>query len=200
MRKQQIIAGVCLALVLIVALVTRLQPQDGLLSFRVVGNVAYGNGYTDTDSARVVRNLVNEHPSVTQLILQRMSGTRNADANLKIARDIRNFNLATHLEADSYIASGAVDLFLAGTQRSMDCGAKIGVHSWGLTGADGRFSPETMGSDSRKRIQERFLRDMGLDPAFYVFTRDAAGPNEIYILTAEDIARFGILTEDGCRE
>lgn len=199
MRKQQIIAGLCLALVLIAAITARLQPQDGLLSFRVVGTQAFGNGYTDTDSARVVRKLVNDHPAVTQLVLQRMSGTQNADANLKIARDIRRFGLATHLEASSYIASGAVDLFLAGTQRTMECGAKIGVHSWAITGGDGQFSPESMGTDTRRRIQERFLRDMGFDPDFYVFTRDAAGPNEIYILTADDIARFGILTEDGCR-
>ena len=200
MKKQQIIAAICFGIVLIMAISTRLQPQDGLLAFEVEGSFAFGNGVTKTDSAGVVRKLMRNHPDVTTLVFQYMPGTQNADANLKIAHDIRRNGLAVHLQSDSRIASGAVDLFLAGESRTMDCGAKIGVHSWAISGhKGGNFNPKSMGRDSRQRIQERFLRTMGIDPAFYAFTRDAAGPDEIYILKPADIARFGILTEDGCR-
>ena len=200
MKKQQIIAAICFGIVLIMAISARLQPQDGLLAFEVNGTRAFGNGVTKTDSAGVVRKLMRDHPEVTTLVMQYMPGTQNADANLKIAYDIRRGGLSTHLQSGSFIASGAVDLFLAGESRTMDCGAKIGVHSWAISGPKGgNFNPKSMGSDSRQRIQERFLRAMGIDPAFYAFTRDAAGPDDIYILNPEDIARFGILTEDGCK-
>ena len=182
------------------AISARFQPQDGLLAFEVNGTRAFGNGVTKTDSAGVVRKLLRDHPEVTTLVMQYMPGTQNADANLKIAYDIRRGGLSTHLQSGSFIASGAVDLFLAGESRTMDCGAKIGVHSWAIAGPKGgNFNPKSMGSDSRQRIQERFLRAMSIDPAFYAFTRDAAGPDDIYILKPEDIARFGVLTEEGCR-
>lgn len=200
MRKQQIIVAICMAVLAVAAIYGRLQPQDGLLAFKVRGQNAYGYGTTSTESAGVVRSLLRDHPAVTRLVLKGMPGTQNADTNLGIARTIRRARLSTHVDSNSYIASGAVDLFLAGTKRTMDCGARIGVHSWSYSGANGQnFTPQTIGVDRRKRIQEKFLREMGIDPAFYVFTREAAGPDDIYILTGDDIARFGILTESRCR-
>jgi len=76
----------------------------------------------------------------------------------------------------------------------------IGVHSWGLTGdRTGQISPRTIGIDRRQKFHEDFLKDMDIDPSFYVFTREAAPPDDLYFLTADDIARFGLLTENECR-
>ena len=137
----------------------------------------------------------------TAIQMGKMPGTKNADMNIRIAREIRKRGLKTHLPKNGFIASGAVDLFLAGTQRTMDCGGMIGVHSWGLTGdRTGRISPKTIGVDRRQKFHEKFLRDMGIDPAFYVFTREAAEPNDLHFMSAEEISRFGLLTEVGCRK
>lgn len=182
------------------AVIQRLQPDNGLLKFQVEGARAYGYGDTNDMSVSMVRKFLNENPQVKTLVLKKMPGTRDADMNLRIAREIRKRGLNTHLEGDSFIASGAVDLFLAGVKRTMECGALIGVHSWGLTGdRTRRVSPETMGVDRRQKFHEDFLRDMGIDPAFYVFTREAARPDDLYFMTPEEIARFGLLTEPGCR-
>ncbi len=195
MRKQQIITAGLIAVMAVVAIHRAVQPDAGLLKFRAVGNTAYGNGDTNDLSVAMVKDFLNQNPEVERLVLSKMPGTKDADMNLRIAREIRKRGLDTHLAKNSYIASGAVDLFLAGVERTMECGAMIGVHSWGITGdRTSTISPKTMGVDRRQKIQEKFLTDMSIDPAFYVFTREAAEPGEIYFMNSEEIAKYGLLT------
>jgi hypothetical protein len=201
MRLQQIIAGSLVAIMFAIGIYNALQPDAGLLKFRAVDNLAYGNGNTNGMSVSMVRAFLDENPQVDTLVMGKMPGTKDADMNIKIAREIRKRGLKTHLPRNGFIASGAVDLFLAGTQRTMECGGMIGVHSWGLTGdRTGTISPKTIGVDRRQKFHEKFLRDMGIDPAFYVFTREAAEPSQLHFMSAEEIARFGLLTEPACRE
>ncbi len=171
--------------------IQRGDPSEGLLEFHADGNVAFGYGTTDQSSLGTTKRFLNQHPEVDTLVLHAMPGTVDSDINIRLARMIRKRGLKTHLLADSYIASGAVDLFIAGTERTMECGARIGVHAWrsGLG-----YNPRDVGWDENRRYHENFLRDMGINPAFYVFTREAAPPESIHILTMDEIKRFGILT------
>lgn len=189
MKTQQIIAGVLVGFILLFATYQATRPDPSLLRFEVVGERAYGYGTTDDRSINVINKLIRENPQVTTLVLKAMPGTKDADINLIIARRIRKAGLNTHLEADSYIASGAVDLFLAGATRTMECGARIGVHSWAMA----IYEPEPGKYDRRKSRQENFLRDMGIDPAFYVFTRDAAPASDIHIMSPDEINQFNLL-------
>ena len=197
MKTQQIITGVLLAIGAAVAISRAMQPDLGLLEFTVKDDRAYGNGYTDDRSIAIVRDLVKEHPQVDTLVLKRMSGTRDSARNILIARDIRKNRLNTHLEKNSIIASGAVDLFLSGETRTMECGALIGVHSWSITGRMDhiRISPKDMGYDRSQKYHEKFLTDMGIDPAFYAFTRAAAEPEDMHYMSVEEINRFGLTSE-----
>lgn len=197
MKTQQIITAVLLAFGAAVAIGRAMQPDLGLLEFTVKDGRAYGNGYTDDRSVGIVKELVKEHPEVDTIVLKRMSGTRDSARNILIARDIRKNRLKTHLEKNSVIASGAVDLFLAGETRTMECGALIGVHSWSITGRMDhiRISPKDMGYDRSQKYHEKFLSDMGIDPAFYAFTRAAAEPEDMHYMSVEEINRFGLTTE-----
>lgn len=200
MKTQQIIAAVLVLIVLSVATYKAMQPDVGYLKFKVRDNLAYGYGGTDARSVGVVRDLVREHPEVTTLVLKKMPGTENATMNLRIARRIRSEGLNTHLDSNSFISSGAVDLFLAGNERTMECGALIGVHTVYFLAKGGlvrgeAFYPAKTGYDNHARDAKRFLTDMGIDPAFYDFTKAAAKPEELYYLTPEDINRFNLLTE-----
>lgn len=201
MRTQKIITAGLIAIMAAVAIHRAVQPDAGLLKFHAEGDSAYGNGDTNGMSVGMVRKFLDDNPQVRQLVLKKMPGTTDADMNIRIAREIRKRGLSTHLEGNSFIASGAVDLFLAGTERTMECGAIIGVHSWGVTGdRTGTISPKTIGVDRRQKFHENFLRDMGIDPAFYVFTREAAEPDALHFMTGEEIEHYGLLTEDGCRD
>ncbi len=192
MKTKQYLVLALIAVLIFASVRGTMRPDPGLLSFRAKGELAYGYGTSDDRSVSQVTQFLDEHPRVETLVLRNMPGTTDADMNLRLARRIRARGLNTHLERSSRIASGAVDLFLAGTQRTMECGARIGVHSWS-TG--GEFYPANMGRDPRQRLHERFLTDMGINPAFYAFTREAALPDDLYILTASDIERFGLLTQ-----
>lgn len=192
MRTQQIITAILFAVGAAVAVYTATRPDYGLLKFSVRGTTAYGNGSTNGSSVSQVGRFLDNNPDVDKLVFRWMSGTSDADRNLIIARKIRKRDLHTHLKSNSFIASGAVDLFLAGTTRTMECGARIGVHSWS---SGKHIYPARLKSDPRQKIQEKFLRDMGIDPDFYVFTRDAALPDDLHILTPAEIERFGLLTE-----
>jgi len=197
MKTQQIITAIAVAIGAAVAIYGATRPDVGLLKFKVKDNIAYGYGGTDGRSVAAVKKLMTEHPYVDTLVFKKMPGTQDADMNLRLARDIRRRGLNTHIEANSVIASGAVDLFLAGQERTMECGALIGVHSWSISGARStiRISPQDMGGDDRQKHHEKFLRDMGIDPAFYAFTRAAAEPEDIHYLTMDEIRRFDLLTD-----
>lgn len=190
MKTQQIIAGVLVGFILLFATYQATRPDPNLLRFEVQGERAYGFGTTDDRSVGVINKLLQDHPQVTTLVLKSMPGTKDADINLIIARRIRKAGLNTHLEFDSRIASGAVDLFLAGTERTMECGAAIGVHSWAMA----IYEPKAGHYDRRKTRQEKFLRDMGINPAFYVFTRDAAPASSIHIMSPKEINQFDLLS------
>ena len=197
MRKQQIITTILIAVLVAVATHRAMQPDAGLLKFRAAGNLAYGNGNTNGMSVSMVRRFLDDNPQVDTLVMGKMPGTRDADMNTRIAREIRKRGLKTHLPKNGFIASGAVDLFLAGAQRTMECGALIGVHSWSVAGARStiRISPQDMGTDRRQKHHEKFLTDMGIDPAFYAYTRAAAEPEKIHYMSMDEIRRFDLLTE-----
>lgn len=200
-RRQQLTTFVLLLIVAAMAIYQVMQPGHGTLRFEVEGQTAYVNGGTNSSSYGIAKRFFDDNPQVNHLVLQRMPGTQDADTNLRIARMIRRRGLTTHVTKRSYIASGAVDLFLSGTERTMECGAKIGVHSWSFHSHNniGVFSPKNLGSDRRQGVQEKFLKDMGIDTRFYAFTRDAADADDIYILLPKDVARFDLLTEEACR-
>ena len=174
------------------AIYNALQAGDGSIRFKTKGDTAYVNGTTFSNSYIHAKAFLDENPQVRTLVLQRMPGTKDSFNNLRIARMIRERGINTHLQKRSVIASGAVDLFISGAERTLDCGAMIGVHSWSV----GKFiSPKDMGRDDARIIHENFLSDMGIDPSFYVFTREAAEPESMHFMTRSEIERFGLLTE-----
>ena len=167
--KQQILVVILLAIGFMAAIYKVTRPNYGLIHFAVERDTAYVNGRTDSSSLDVMQKFLRDNPQIRRLVLGNMLGTSDADTNIKIAYLIRKKGLDIHLKRNSYIASGAVDWFIAGTRRTMECGAKIGVHSWSFRGDNiGVFSPENMGSDRRQKYHEKFLSDMGANPDFYV--------------------------------
>lgn len=182
------LAGV--VIVIGAALILR-SPDPDRLRFEVEGDRAYGYGVTDGRSHAVIDRLVRDHPQVDTLVFIDMPGTRDVTANYRLARDIRRAGLATELRPDSRIASGAVDLFLAGSDRTVSCGAMIGVHAWGSTG----FDAQDVGWDTHRSFSREYLSDMGIDPDFYDFRTAAAGADDIYWMRVEEINRWRLASE-----
>ncbi|MEM7729989.1 MAG: hypothetical protein AAF311_12065 [Pseudomonadota bacterium] len=176
--------------VLLAALLLR-EPDPDLLSFEVEATHAYGYGYTDGRSETAVRRLLRDHPEVDTLVFMDMPGTRDVTSNYRLARTIRAAGLATELRPGSRIASGAVDLFLAGTERRVACGAKVGVHAWGGSG----FDAQDAVWDNHRAYSRDFLSDMGVNPDFYDFRTQAAGTEAMHWMSPAEIEHWGVATE-----
>lgn len=132
------------------------------------------------------------NPQVTTVVQTYMPGSLDDEAVLRMGYALRDRGLNTHLTAQSEIYSGAVDLFLAGRQRTMESGAVIGVHAW----ADG-FGEATdyPRGAAEHRSTVAYTREMLGSDAFYWFTLQAAPSDGIHEVTAAEIARFGLLTQ-----
>ena len=82
--------------------------------------------------------------------------------------------------------------FVAGNRRSIEAGAKIGVHAW----SDGTQSATNFprGSSEHQPYID-YYASMGLpDPeGFYFFTINAAPPEGIHYMTSEEINRYGLV-------
>lgn len=181
------------ALVLVIAVLSR-EPEPDLLRFDVEGTRAYGYGFTDGRSERVITRLKRDYPDVDTLVFVTMPGTQDVTANYRIGRDIRQAGYATELLPNSFIASGAVDLFIAGTPRRGACGARIGVHAWGYGGDTGFGAQDTLW-DTHRRYLRDFLSDMGVDPDFYDFRTRAADSDDLHLMSVEEINHWGLTTE-----
>ena len=188
-----------IAVMLIIGVLTfrdMTKPYVHDLTFETQGRQAIVRGTTDSRSHNLVKNFVRENPDVKTLILQSMPGTQDMDTNRRVVMDIRAAGLATHVPADGRIASGAVDWFISGSPRTIECGAMIGVHSWGSK--TGERGDKTF-YDAQLRTQRHFLSRMSVDPDFYEFTRNAAGPDDIHWLTVDEMLRYRLIDKDpGC--
>lgn len=185
------LVGLGAVAVVILGAVLLQKPNPDLLRFEVDGTRAYGYGFTDGRSQDVVKKLTRQHPDVETLVFVSMPGTQNLTSNYHLARSIRRAELNTELRADSRIASGAVDLFLAGSTRTVACGAMIGVHAWGI----GDYDAQDAWWDNHRTASRDFLSDMGIDPDFYDFRTDAAGTESMHWLTVAEINRWTVASE-----
>ncbi len=87
-------------------------------------------GSTDAASVHHFEAMLRDFPGIAVLEMIEAPGTSNDIANLAVGRRIREAGIATHVPRGGSVRSGAVELFLAGAQRSMDAGAQFAVHSW----------------------------------------------------------------------
>ena len=153
------------------------------------------NGVIGSNTPKDWDNFIAANPNTTKLILKDCPGSEDDEANLEAARKIRQQGIAIHLPADAVIASGAVDLFLAGTTRTRAAGSKIGVHSW----ADGGNKEATdfpIGHSNHQPYID-YYKEMGFSQAdaeaFYYFTINAAKAADIHWMTDGEIEQYKLL-------
>ncbi len=159
-------------------------------------NTAIMNGVIRSNTPTHWDNFITAYPSTNNLIMKNCPGSEDDEANLVASRKIRNNNINIHLPSDAEIASGAVDMFLAGVQRTRDAGSKIGVHSWSDGNNDATAFP--VGHAYHLPYIE-YYQEMGFSQAdaeaFYYFTINAATASDIHWMTDEEISQYKLLTQ-----
>ncbi len=158
-------------------------------------NTAIMNGVIGSNTPTHWDNFIAAFPNTNKMIMKNCPGSEDDTANLKASRKIRLQGLAIHLPADAEIASGAVDLFLAGTTRTREAGSKIGVHSWSDGSNDATAFP--VGHANRQPYID-YYKEMGFSQAdaeaFYYFTINAATAANIHWMTDAEIEQYKLLT------
>ena len=146
---------------------------------------------TDAASPAAFKAMLAAYPGLKVIEFLDAPGTSHDIANLRLGRMIRAAGLATHVPQGGSARSGAVELFLAGTRRSMDPGALFAVHSW--RDQIGR-EPDDFAADApENRLYLDYYAEMGMTreeaQAFYAMTNSV--PHEAALwLRGSEMARW----------
>lgn len=162
------------------------------LVLTVDGNKAIFRGVIDGTTPTKITNLINNSPEVRTIVLAYGPGSDDDEANLQASLAVHKANLATCVPEGGEIASGAVDLFLAGKVRRLGEDSFVGVHSW----ADGSG---TEGGDlARSHPDHKLFLDyyaaIGIPEDFYWFTLGAAPSSGIHNMTEAERVQYRIET------
>ncbi|MCK0069449.1 EF-hand domain-containing protein [Kordiimonas laminariae] len=172
-------------------LITAAKQDNKIAEFDVQGSTAVMTGTISASTPARVLELVIEHPEVTTILLGRVPGSVDDEANLRAASYVRQFGLNTKLASNSVVASGGTDFFLAGVERSVSPGAMAGVHSWGGPGYEGKDVPR---DDEQHQSYLEYYREMGIPAKFYWFTLEAAPVEGVHWMTSAEFKKYKFAT------
>lgn len=148
-------------------------------------------GSTGAATPREFDAMLRDYPGIAVLEMIEAPGTTNDIANLALGRRIRDAGIATHVPSDGSVRSGAVELFLAGSQRTIEQGAYFAVHSW--LDNHGRQPRDFAPDAPENRLYIDFYIEMGMTEArareFYAMTNSVSHDDALW-LRAEEMARW----------
>ncbi|MFA0629816.1 hypothetical protein AB4589_18740 [Vibrio sp. 10N.222.49.A3] len=169
------------------------QPLQGdtALTFKIKGTIASVNGVACSGSPKAFDDMIKAHPNTKTLNFIDMGGSMNDDANIQLAYKVRAKKLDTYISSIGHVASGGTDLFAAGVKRTIEPGARLGVHSWAQGSLQGASLP--VGHSEHKPYID-YYKKMGLpDPSgFYWFTLKAAPAQGMHYMTPAEVSTYGL--------
>ncbi len=144
-------------------------------------------GPTDRMSPAWFDAMLKAHPELEVLEMIEAPGTEHDIANLAVGRRIREAGLRTHVPRGGSVRSGAVELFLAGTTKSMEDGAEFAVHSW--LDMKGREPDDFAEDHPANRLYLDYYVEMGMSERrareFYAMTNSVPHHSALWLGAAE---------------
>lgn len=117
-------------------------------------------GLTDSHSPAALLEVLRDFPGIRVLELRDCPGTVDDVANLRLGRLIRRIGIRTEVPANGSVRSGAIELFLAGKERSAAKSARFVIHAWQ---ADPGPGDRNQGLSSVMfETYTRYYQDMGM--------------------------------------
>ncbi len=153
---------------------------------------------TSTSAPQHFAAMMAAHPGIAVLEFVEAPGTHDDRANLRLGRMIRAAGLATRVSDGGSVRSGAVELFLAGTQRDIARGAEFAVHGWlddwGRGAED--YAPQ---APEHRRYLDYYI-EMGMTKsqaqAFYAMTNSVPFESALWLTGSE---MYGWMAGEGAR-
>ncbi|MEO9802708.1 MAG: hypothetical protein ABJF04_05635 [Reichenbachiella sp.] len=165
-----------------------------IVPFSIVDDATISlNGIINSNTLIAFNEIIQRNPNTKLLIFKEAPGSEDDETNLKVGRRLHELGLNTEVENNGYIASGAVDLFLAGAKRTLGTNTRVGVHSW----AEGSKQATDFPRDADEhQFFIKYYTDIGiaqqLAEDFYFFTIDAAPAADVHWMTAQELLTYQI--------
>ena len=153
------------------------------------------NGTIGSSSLHDFNSLEAAFPNVNKINIKNCDGSSDDEINLQLSEKVHQKGMNIHLMDDGEIASGGVDFFIAGIQRTKGTNTRIGVHSWAGDGATATDFP--VGHANHMPYINYYI-SVGFTPQqaedFYYFTINAAPADGIHWMTEAEIAQYHLIT------
>ncbi|WP_299598021.1 hypothetical protein [uncultured Tateyamaria sp.] len=152
-------------------------------TYRLEGEISAG------DADRLADLIAQADPAPETLILQSPGGSVQ-DA-LALGRVIRREGIGTQMLAGEFCYSACPYLLAAGTIRTIDDAASVGVHQHYF--GQNTFLPAAFAVEDIQRGQAEvmtYLNEMGIDPLVMQHALSTP-PNQIYVLLPEELETYG---------
>jgi hypothetical protein len=153
------------------------------------------NGTISSSSLTNFNSLDATFPNVNKINIKNCDGSSDDEVNLQLSAKVYQKGINIHLMDNGEIASGGVDFFIAGIQRTKGTDTEIGVHSW--AGDSSTATDFPVGHPNHLPyinyyISVGFTQQQAED--FYYFTINAAPANSIHWMTEAEIAQYNLIT------
>lgn len=142
---------------------------------------------TDAASPAYFDAMLRDFPEIAVLEMINAPGTSHDIANLAVGRRIRAAGIATHVPQGGSVRSGAVELFLAGSMRTMEEGAQFAVHSW--LDNHGREADDFATDHPAHRLYLDYYVEMGMSEqqarGFYAMTNSVPHHSALWLRASD---------------
>lgn len=174
-------------------------PQSSVLGefgpFRIVAPYkAEMVGTVDSYTPQRFQQMMRKFPGIKRIEMIDCDGSVDEEANLALARMIRNAGISTHVPANGSVRSGAVELFLSGITNTADAGAEFVVHSW--MDEDGLEANDYPPTDPVHAEYLDYYQEMGVPAdkarAFYALTNSVPFSGQLR-LSRSDLVQYSLL-------
>lgn len=166
--------------------------QFGIFRVEDSNRAVIDDGVIDTNTLDDFLDMMEFYPDIQTLEFRIVPGSEDDEINLLLGREVYRRGLNTELADNGEIASGGVDLFLAGRSRTLGLNPMVGVHSW----TDGVVEATDLPEDDPLHQEYidyfvfiGFTEAMARD--FYFYTIEAASSQDIYYMTRAELEFYG---------
>lgn len=152
----------------------------------------YMSGVIYSDTLEDIKDVFEENPQITTLVMVEVPGSIDDEVNLLASREIRKHRINTYIPENGMVASGGTDMFLAGQKRAVHPTAKLGVHSW--SGEDSVALDFPKDHQEHKKYLD-YYATMNIPTRFYWYTLEAAPADSIHWMTPNEIKQYHVVTD-----
>lgn len=154
----------------------------------------YMKGVICSNTLKDIKQTIQQNPQITTLVMENVSGSIDNDINILASLEIKKHNINTYIPKNGIVTSGGTNMFLAGKKRDIHPTAKIGIHSWISKDSMALYFPEN--HQKHKKYLDYYSK-INIQTEFYWYTMKAAPADSIYWMTANEIEKYGIITNSG---